>query len=800
MFGNILIVFAFLASLYSMVQFYKSYKADKILKSARLSYHVMTILIISASAFLLYTIITHQYQYKYVFEYSNADLSFGMLMSTFFAGQEGSFLLWLLFTSLLGLFFLDRNDYSAKKEASFMGVYTLALSFLLFMVTPLLKSPFEYIWSIPHYVEVKYFNEAILNLPALKSHIFSNANNDGNFVKLTEGLINVLKSNGIVFEEFLVRGKGLNPLLQNFWMQIHPPILFLGYALVTIPYSFAVSATIRNEYLGWVSETKFWVIISLVILGLGIMIGGYWAYGVLGWGGYWAWDPVENASLIPWIVLVALLHTLIIQKKSWQIGKENRFVKTNLVLAVLSYVFVIYSTFLTRSGILSDASVHSFSDPGEIVYLFLIIYICTFIGLGLGSVFFRRKQIVVHQSNDESLFSREYGLFYGSFAMVASAIVVLAGTSAPIFGQSVELDFYNKMNLPLVIIMNILIGVTLFLKWKSTESSTFLKELIPSIIVSLIATILFAFIFNTNGVVILGFTFSTFFTLIVNLQFLFKAAKINWLLTGGHITHAGFAIFILGVLITGFFSKSAQIDLVKGESVSKFGKSFTYIGYGEIQNTNKFAFDVKVKSDNKESIVKPVMFMSEYNGSLMRNPDIRVGFNEDIYISPLGFEDGSSENNNNVILLNKMESKTINGIEVTFDGFEFPKEIMNKMTKGSDFEIGVKLRLNINGKEYSVLPQMIFRGGVKEYSSIKIDDENLLVSLISLDVAGNVTLKIESLDNLSVPKTVNEESLSVEVSIKPFISFVWLGVIVMSIGLIISSLRRKREIAKNRLF
>ncbi|MCF6268315.1 MAG: cytochrome c biogenesis protein CcsA [Melioribacteraceae bacterium] len=794
MLGNILIVLAFLAGLYSMVQFYRSYKIGKVLKSARVAYHAMTILIISASAFLLYAITTHQYQYKYVFEYSNADLSNGMLMSTFFAGQEGSFLLWLLFTSLIGLFFLERKDYSAKKEASFMGVYTLAVSFLLLMVTPLLKSPFEYIWSIEHYVDIKYFSQSILSLPALKDYIFSNQNSDGNFVQLSEGLLYILKSNGILFEEFLIKGKGLNPLLQNFWMQIHPPILFLGYALVTIPYSFAISATIRNEYKDWVGEAKYWVIISLVILGLGIMIGGYWAYGVLGWGGYWAWDPVENASLIPWIVLAALLHTLIIQKQAWQMDKQNRFVKTNLILAALSYVFVIYSTFLTRSGILSDASVHSFSDPGEIVYLFLIIYILTFILLGFGSVFFRRNDIEVHKSDDENLFTREYGLFYGAFALIASTIVVLVGTSSPIFGQSVELDFYNKMNLPLVIIMNLLIGITLFLKWKSTDKNNFIREILPSTVVSIVITILFAFIFNTTGIIILIFAFTAFFVLVVNIQFLFNALKTNWLLTGGHITHAGFAIFILGVLITGFFSESAKIDLYKGESLSQFGKNFTFVGYNGIENGSKFAFNVKVKDDGKESIVTPVMYRSDYNGSLMRNPDILVGFDEDIYISPLGFDSGKSENNSNTIVLNKKESKTINGVEVVFDGFEFPEEIMEKMTEGADFEIGAKLQLTKNKKEYSIVPRVIFSDGEKEYGSITIDDENLLVSLISLDVAGNVTISIESLDKVAEPKELKKDVLSVEISIKPYISFVWLGVIVMSIGLIISSIRRRKEI------
>ncbi len=197
------------------------------------------------------------------------------------------------------------------------------------------------------------------------------------------------------------------------------------------------------------------------VLGLGIMLGGYWAYEMLGWGGYWAWDPVENSSLIPWLVGVAGIHTLLVQKRSQAKGGIGKYAKTNLMLCVLTYVLVLYSTFLTRSGVLGDASVHSFVDPGMIIYLFLVLFIGTFILLGFGMIAFRWKTLNENIKDDESLLSRELALFTAMIVLIASAIIVFVGTSAPIFGQSVDTFFYDEMHLPLAIIIMFLNGISL---------------------------------------------------------------------------------------------------------------------------------------------------------------------------------------------------------------------------------------------------------------------------------------------------------------------------------------------------
>ncbi len=337
----------------------------------------MTGLIIAASALLFYLILSHQYQFNYVFEYSSSDLSLGLLLSTFYAGQEGSFLLWLLFAAVTGLFLIKNLSDDTKQESSFMTIYTLVAVFLAVLISPLLKNPFTYLGVTPDYIQLKYFNASYLGLPDIQRFIFSN-DNGVKFLKFGPELKIILSGLNIPLQDFIIAGKGLNPLLQNFWMQIHPPLLFVGFAMAAIPYSFAMSAIIRKEYRNWVNKALPWLYISMSVLGLAIMIGGYWAYGVLGWGGFWGWDPVENSSLVPWIIGVALIHTLIIQKVTQAKEKYGKYIRTNLILSILTFVFVIYSTFLTRSGILSNASVHSFVAPGMVAYLFLLGFILTF--------------------------------------------------------------------------------------------------------------------------------------------------------------------------------------------------------------------------------------------------------------------------------------------------------------------------------------------------------------------------------------------------------------------------------------
>ena len=233
MIGNIILTLALLTGVFSVIMYYLTYKGyQNTITLARVGYNATAILVLAASALLLYAILTHQYQYKYVYDYSGSGMATGMLMATFYAGQEGSFMMWTFFTAIIGLILLEYTSKRGDLELRVMMIFTLALTFLLGMVSPLLKSPFNYIWQQQDFLDLKNINQSLLSLPAIQSFVFTDPQSNKSFIQMGKELHAVLVANNISISNFIIQGKGLNPLLQNFWMQIHPPILFLGFALI----------------------------------------------------------------------------------------------------------------------------------------------------------------------------------------------------------------------------------------------------------------------------------------------------------------------------------------------------------------------------------------------------------------------------------------------------------------------------------------------------------------------------------------------------------------------------------------
>jgi cytochrome c-type biogenesis protein CcmF len=308
MVGAIIIKIAFLSGLAAALFYYQVHRqqSNRWLLFARNSYHLATLSLMTAAAIMLYLILTHQFQYTYVWNYSSTDLPLPLLISTFYAGQEGSFMLWALYTALIGVLLMQyasRKDY----EPQVMSVYALVLSFLLLML--IVKNPFEYIWN-------SFPNDLIASGP------------------IPKGITNyvVLDAARGIWARFPVEGKGLNPLLQNYWMVIHPQVLFLGFSSMAVPYALAVGGLLKRDYNSWIRVATPWSVFGAMALGTGIILGGYWAYETLGWGGFWGWDPVENSSLVPWLICVASIHTTLTQRKS------GAFVKTNFVLSLLTFL------------------------------------------------------------------------------------------------------------------------------------------------------------------------------------------------------------------------------------------------------------------------------------------------------------------------------------------------------------------------------------------------------------------------------------------------------------------------------
>ena len=398
-------------------------------------------------------------------------------------------------------------------------------------------------------------------------------------------------------------------------------------------------------------------------------------------------------------------------------------------------------------------------------------------------------------SAEENLLSRELALFTGAVALIASAIIVLVGTSAPIFGQSVEIRFYNELNLPIGIIIGFLNGFSLLLKWKHTNSKDFLKQSRFAIISTLVLTLLIVIFGGVYDIMLIIFTLSASFALSVNLEIAYKIFSGRKSFLGAYVAHTGIALFMLGVIASGNFSESKQIQLVKGEKVKAFGYDLTFTGFNLIEGGTKYAFNIEVDNGGSKSVVAPVMYIAEFNNSLMREPDILNMFTKDLYFAPVSYEDGSSQQQSGSnITLAKGETHQYNGASITFEKFNFPEDAMASMMSGGDFRIGAVLKVTYNGKTEELETAMLNTGGERTFEPVQVAEANMNIVMSNMDASGKVSLVFSNLEGSSnAQAAAAKEVLSVDASIKPFINLVWAGVLVMVAGFIISAFRRSKE-------
>ena len=753
--GSFIILAAFIAA-FGASLFYFFIASGKVkyqnIKTARFLFHAAVVLTISSTAFLLYLIITHQFQYTYVWNYSSKDLPVNLLISTFYAGQEGSFHMWAFLMSVLGVFLLsyvvnrDKESLQSGKKDNFeplvMGIFTLLQAFLLFIL--IIKSPYLFVWeSFPTDVQAGFIPED---------------------------------------------GRGLNPLLQNFWMTIHPPILFSGFTALAVPFCFAVAALIKNDYSKWMKLALPWTLFGAMILGLGIMLGGYWAYGVLGWGGYWGWDPVENSSFVPWLVIIAGVHTMVAGEKT------DKFRKTSLILCILAYILVLYSTFLTRSGVLGDASVHSFVDPGQEVYLFLVVFLSLFGFGGFGLLLFRLKSLKTEKTEQTNLMSREAALFTGAITICAAALVIAVGTSWPIIAKgTVDPAFYNKMNLPVAILIAAINGISILLKWKHSEEKQFIKGLyIPLAFTGLVTIVLV--IVGIRDFLIALFAAASLFAFFINAQIAYTIFIRNRSRAGAYIAHLGIMLLFLGIIGSSKYSEEVNVSLPLDESKEALGYKLTYKGATPIKgDEEKFHFNVVCEKDGKQFLLQPVMFYSEYSEGVMKNPDIANLLTKDLYLSPMSLEEPNTIKQEDMHSFKKGEEIQVGEMKVKFVDFDRSKFNRDEMTTGKQNVMGAELEVTLDGKTEKVIAeQEISDQGTVPVPVMMKSSDKYSFNLIKLSVAGESTIDIAIIDE-SMPKNTSPETLVLTASIKPFINLVWAGTIVMVVGFFLAIMVRYRR-------
>lgn len=580
--GHFFIVLSLVASLVATFSYFRSAQSKNETdatywkKLARFAFITEVISVLAIFGILFYIIHSHLFEYKYAWQHSSLSLEFKYMLACFWEGQEGSFLLWSIWHCVLGLILMRT---SKKWEAPVMTVVSFAQLCLATMIAGI----YIFGWKMGSNPFILLRDSGVLdNAPAL--HLDFDINQ-----ALRPDYMSSIKD-----------GNDLNPLLQNYWMVIHPPVLFMGFASTIVPFAFVIAGLWKKQFGEWTKPALPWALFSAAVLGVGIMMGARWAYESLTFGGYWAWDPVENASLVPWLVMISGIHTLLIYKHS------GHSLRATHIFFIISFGLVLYSTFLTRSGILGDSSVHAFTDLGMNIQLYMLMFLFVWLGAiiaaknysqkiisaivsvafliltytlnipwlgllalltGIGFIFYQILSQVPSIQKEESGSSREFWMFIGSLVFFLSAIVIIGKTSLPVFnklfGTKVappeDPEFaYNSIQVYVAVIIGLLSAIGQYLKYKETSAKYFWKKIwIPTVIAVIAASAVLAFEninYTKKGPVFLGSIWMavacTIFAIVANAAYIWLGIKGKLKLSGGSIAHVGFGMVLLGILIT----------------------------------------------------------------------------------------------------------------------------------------------------------------------------------------------------------------------------------------------------------
>ncbi|MBW1765099.1 MAG: cytochrome c biogenesis protein CcsA, partial [Deltaproteobacteria bacterium] len=665
MFGVTASALTFLAFIICLTSYYIYHKNNQqvYLLLGRTSFAFASSLILILAVILMWGLHTHQFQWQYVFSYSSLDLSAFYLTSTFWGGQEGTFLLWLILGSIYGLIIIKRR---VKDESLVMSFLVLVQAFIVIILIK--KNPFVYVWDVfPEHFGVG---------------------------------------------EVPLDGRGLNPLLQNPWMIIHPPILFIGYSSTSILFAFAMSALVRRDYNNWIKQVFPYALFVSLSLGTGIILGGYWAYTTLGWGGYWGWDPVENSSLIPWLISLAFLHTSIIQRR------QGGLKKTNIFLALLAFILVLWGSFLTRSGVLADFSVHSFSESELNSYL--IVFVALFGGIALLSFLYYTRKVKSERIGGH-LITRESFMLFGMLALILSAIFTFLGTSAPLYtglfsgkASDVSLEYYNLLNAPIAIILGFFISFSPVLSWKR-QSSEKLKgtrwQIIASIIISVIAYFL-----GLQDIIPLIIFFVFVMAILINSEIVYHLLQKKTFQFGGYLAHVGIGLMMIGIITSSVYEKIEKITLPLGISKSVLGYEMKYTGF-RLSEDGKDAAVIRIDRDGSTLVeAEPKFYWSEFNQAYMRNPSVHNLWLKDLYISPIQLIPAEDTRDGATVALTENVEVNFEDYLLTFTGYEmndhgaregeiFVQALIKGKGPGGNFTLNPAIR--VLNQEKSVIPDQL---------------------------------------------------------------------------------------------
>jgi cytochrome c-type biogenesis protein CcmF len=556
--GSLALLLAFLAAVYAVVAGIVGIVTRRVLlkKSARNAGMAVFVLVTVAVACLEFFFFTNNFSLAYVAEHSNTALPPYYKFAALWAGQEGSLLLWTWLLSGYAFFVLFLNRKRHPELMPYAGVVLAGVQTFFLTLNNFVATPFQVI-----------------------------AGADG------AGVMHLAK---------LSEGRGLNPLLQYPEMVIHPPMLYLGYTGFTVPFAFALAALL-GRYPGekWIHITRRWTMIAWCFQSIGILLGAHWAYAVLGWGGYWAWDPVENASLLPWITGTAFLHSVMMQEK------RGMMKVWNVWLVFTTFLLCILGTLLTRSGVVS--SVHAFAQSSIggwfVGFLIIVFLVCA-------AAYWKNRDYLRSDNQLDSLVSRESSFLFNNLILLAACFAVLWGTLFPVLSEWVEGSkisvgppFFNKVMIPIALFLLMLTGVGPLLAWRKTSFDALKRNFAWPLAGGVLAGVI-ALIFGFRDVyALMCLILSVFVTLTIGSEF-FRGARVisardgTNLLTsvgeltmrntrryGGYVVHFGMVLVFIGIAGTPF-NRDIQKDLGIGDTLKIGPYTILCQNFDQVANNN----------------------------------------------------------------------------------------------------------------------------------------------------------------------------------------------------------------------
>lgn len=829
--GHLFVILSFVTSIISAFAYWKAAHASTEeqlawLQNARVSFYLHGSAVLGVVVALFVIIYNHYFEYHYAYSHSSRHLPGQYMISCFWEGQEGSFLLWIFWQALIGLFLIKTQR---QWEAPVMVVFGLVQAFLASMILGVV-------------------------IPGLDIKLGSSP-----FILLRDAMDDPIFK---LQPDFIPKdGSGLNPLLQNYWMVIHPPTLFLGFALTLVPFAFCMAGLWQRQYDAWIKPALPWALLGGAILGLGILMGGYWAYETLNFGGYWNWDPVENAVYVPWLVLIASIHTMIIYKNN------RTALKTAIILNIAVFVLILYSTFLTRSGILGDASVHSFTDLGLSGQL--LIYLLFFTGVAIVLAAVRWKEIPTSEK-EASVYSREFWIFLGATTLCLMGFQVLLPTSIPVYNRLIEIlggesnlappadqiGFYSQWQLWFGVLVALLSGTGQFFWWKRIDKNTLLKELAYPVLITLIVFAILISLTRIYDPAYLVITLAGVYLIVSNVKVLLSVTKVNASLSGGALAHIGVGMMLIGVMFSSGYSTVVSLNntgmLISKDLPTEFNRDNlllfineprTMAGYEieyrgerveprnvagyvnkndidltldpykvvakkdilfkgkkilnakdtfEINPENTY-YEIELRKNNEVvAVLYPRVQINPSMGGFIASPDIKRNVTRDLYTHvslPMNREEEPEWSELEEIRTRINQQFFVNDYVAVLEGVTRITEIEG--FELSDTDVAVQAKIKVTGERDTYYAEPIFlirdRTQVGRLPS-EVNDLGIRITLINIHPDSNeFTLGLN---------TRQKDWVIIKAMEKPLINILWLGTGVLMVGFSIALVRRFKEFSK----